>query len=142
MSDPGLSLRASGQNWAGARKARSSRAADAGASTFGTVKSSLPGRAKIGLRAKLRTVTAIARVGPIAEISGQTGRIQGAPRDAVAAAAEERGAAIREIGRGAASAATGAQSVTENVGAARGLARRSDELDHAGKAFPAKPQAA
>ena len=54
----------------------------------------------------------------------------------------ERDAAIQEIGRGAASAATGAQGVAENVGAARGLARHSDELDHAGKAFPAKPRAA
>lgn len=54
----------------------------------------------------------------------------------------ERDAAIQEIGRGAARAATGAQGVAENVGAARDLTRGPDELDHAGRVFPAELQAA
>ncbi|MGU3476825.1 cache domain-containing protein [Methylobacterium sp. D48H] len=114
------------------------------------------------------------------EISGQIGRIQGETRDAVAAigavgrtieemrgiavgvaaAMEEQNAAIQEIVRGVASAATGAQGVSENVvdlrrgadetgsaseqvlAAARDLTRGSDELDHAVKAFLAEVQAA
>jgi methyl-accepting chemotaxis protein len=114
------------------------------------------------------------------EISGQIGRIQGETRDAVAAigevgrtieemraiavgvaaAMEEQNAAIQEIVRGVASAATGAQGVSENavdlrrgadetgtaseqvLAAARGLTRGSDELDQAVKAFLAEVQAA
>jgi methyl-accepting chemotaxis protein len=114
------------------------------------------------------------------EISGQIGRIQGETREAVAAigavgqtieemrsiavgvaaAMEEQNAAIQEIVRGVASAATGAQGVSENVvdlrrgadetgsaseqvlAAARGLAQGSGELDQAVKAFLAEVQAA
>jgi methyl-accepting chemotaxis protein len=114
------------------------------------------------------------------EISGQIGRIQGETREAVAAigevgrtieemraiavgvaaAMEEQNAAIHEIVRGVASAATGTRGVSANVvdlrrgadeagaasaqvlTAARGLAHGSEELDQAVKAFLAQVKAA
>ncbi|MFJ7439699.1 methyl-accepting chemotaxis protein [Methylorubrum thiocyanatum] len=107
------------------------------------------------------------------EIAGQIGRIQGETRQAVlaistvgqtieelhsiaigvAAAMEEQNAAIEEIVRGVASAATGAQSVSESMDAvrsiaadngdaskqvlvsARGLSKNSHDLDEAVQEF-------